>query len=73
MVIVPNREGPLVAAAAKVTVPDPLPLAPDAIAIHVALLAAVQGQPAPLVTAIAPVPPVAGIACACGDTAYEHP
>ena len=47
------------AEAANVTVPLPLPVAPVETVTHPALLAAVQAQPAPLVTAIVPEPPAA--------------
>jgi len=40
-------------------VPLPLPLAPAVTVIHAALLTAVHAQPAPAVTAVLPVPPVA--------------
>jgi hypothetical protein len=55
---VPDREGPLAAPTAKVTVPDPLPLASDAIVIHGCALDAVHGQPAAAVTLTVRVPPL---------------
>jgi hypothetical protein len=48
-VSVPDREGPFAAAMFTITLPAPLPLAPDVIVIHGWLLEAVQGQPAPAV------------------------
>jgi hypothetical protein len=39
------------------TFPDPVPLAPDVIEIHSALLTALHAQPAGIVTATAPLPP----------------
>jgi hypothetical protein len=41
-------------------VPLPVPLAPDVMVSQVALLAAVQVHPAPVVTLAVPVPPAAG-------------
>jgi hypothetical protein len=59
-VIVPLRDAePVLAAALKVTVPLPFPLAPAVTVIHAALLAAVHTQPAGIVTASDPVPPPA--------------
>jgi hypothetical protein len=40
------------------TFPDPVPLAPDVIEIHNALLAAVHAHPAGIVTATVPLPPL---------------
>lgn len=60
IVMVPAREGPVVAFARKATLPLPLPLAPCVIEIHDALLDAVQAQPPPAVTETVPVPPAAG-------------
>ena len=57
--MVPVRAGPVVAAAANVTVPAPLPLAPDVMVIHGALLDAVQAHPAAALTLTVPVPPLA--------------
>jgi hypothetical protein len=62
MVRMPVRAAPVLAAAAKVTDPLPLPLVPDVMVSHNALLAAAQGHPAPAVTAIgAPAPPATSI------------
>ena len=47
------------AAAENATVPLPEPLAPDVIVNHESLLAAVQLQPASVVTPVDPVPPAA--------------
>jgi hypothetical protein len=62
IVSVPVRPGPLFAAAVKLTLPLPVPLAPAVIVNQPSLLAAVQLQPAGAVTAIAGVdgPPAAG-------------
>jgi hypothetical protein len=73
MVIVPDRDGPVVDAAVNVTVPDPLPLAPDATVIHDALLVALHAQPAPAVTETVPLPPEAGTVCVSGDNANVQP
>jgi hypothetical protein len=69
MVSVPDRDGPVVAAAVNDTVPDPLPLAPDAMVIHEALLDALHAHPAPAVTATLPLPPDEGTVCVSGDAA----
>jgi hypothetical protein len=59
IVRVPFREVvPAFAAAVKLTVPLPEPLAPDVIVIHESLLTAVQAQPACAVTAELPAPPL---------------
>jgi hypothetical protein len=50
----------------------PLPLVPDAMVIQDALLAAVQLQPAPAVTAALAVPPLDERACEVGDTVNEQ-
>lgn len=73
MVNDPERDGPVVAAALKRTVPLPLPAAPDAIVSHDALLVAVHVQPAAAVTATLPSPPPAPIDCVSGSIAYVHP
>jgi hypothetical protein len=58
MVSVPVRAAPVLAAMAKLTVPLPVPLAPDVIVIHAALLAAVQAHPVVVETATGvPAPP----------------
>jgi hypothetical protein len=62
IVSVPDRAASLFAATAIVTVPLPLPLAPDAIEIHETLLAAVHAQPPEVITDTeVPVDPVAGM------------
>jgi hypothetical protein len=63
IVIVPLRAAPVFAATVKPTEPLPVPLAPDVIVIHDALLPAFQVHvPAEAVTATAvPVPPAAAI------------
>ena len=62
IVSVPERAGPVLAATEKVTVPFPVPLEPDPIVIHAALLVAVHAQPAAAVTDTGvPLPPAATI------------
>ena len=73
IVSVPERDGPVVGATAKLTAPFPLPLAPDAIVIHGSLLAAVQVHPVPAVTATAPAAPEAGTFCVSGAIANVQP
>jgi hypothetical protein len=63
------REVLLVGLTVKATEPGPLPDAPCVMAIQSALLTAVQGQPAPAVTAMVPGPPAAVAACAAGAIA----
>ena len=71
----PVRLFPLVFdAALKPTVPLPVPLLPDVIVSHVALLAAVHPHPAEVDTAIeVPAPPAALIDCVAGTIEYEQP
>ena len=59
-VSVPERAGPEWEAALNETVPEPVPWDPAVIVIQLALLAAVQLQPAPAVTPTLPVPPPPG-------------
>src|SRR5438552_5690761 len=61
MVRVPLRCAPVLAATVSETVPEPLPLAPAVIVIHATLLAAVQLQPAVVVTAIGVAGPAASV------------
>jgi hypothetical protein len=70
---VPERDGPVAAATANVTVPGPLPLAPDAIVIHGCVLDALQSHPAPPVTFTVRVPPAASTLCASGETSSVQP
>ena len=72
-VIVPDRDGPVVGAAVKVTIPDPLPLEPPAIVIHESWLDAVHPQPATLLTSTVPVPPLAAMVWVSGDTSKLQP
>jgi hypothetical protein len=61
IVTVPVRAAPALADTFNITVPFPLPLAPDVIDSHGALLIAVHAQPAVVVTAtLIPVAPAAG-------------
>lgn len=56
--IVPVRElAPVLAETLKVTVPPPLPVAPETIVIHGVDVAAVHAQPLVAVTVTASVPP----------------
>lgn len=59
-------------ATVNATLPFPLPLDPDVIVIHAALLCAVQLQPAALVTADDPVPPAATTDWVVGVIEYEQ-
>ena len=52
------------------TVPLPVPLAPDVIVIHDALLTAVHPQPLLAVTATLPDPPLDPKLCNVGDAEY---
>jgi hypothetical protein len=54
-----NDEALVLAAAAKLTVVDPLPLCADETVSHGALLLTVQVQPAPVVRLTLPLPPLA--------------
>ena len=58
----------MVAATVNCTVPLPLDGVADAIAIHGSLLAAVQAQPAPVVTVTGTVPPPPGTEALSGDS-----
>ena len=62
IVSVPERAGPVFAAAAKVTDPLPEPLLPDVIVSQGALLVAVQPHPLPAVTFTLLLPPADGAA-----------
>ena len=73
MVRVPSRAPPVFAATLKETPPFPLPLAPDVMVSHPALLVAVQLHPAALVTLTdVPAPPPAPIDWLVGLIAYEQ-
>lgn len=54
-----RRAVPAFAATEYPTEPEPVPAAPDAIVSQAAFDAAVQAQPAPVVTDSVPVPPAA--------------
>ena len=58
-VSVPLRALPPLAATLKLTVPAPLPLAPEVTVMNPALLTAVQLHPVAVVTARLPLPPAA--------------
>ena len=64
---------PVFAATEYSTVPLPLPLLPDVIVIQLTLLAAVQVQPVPAVTATLPVAAVAVRDRLAGATVYVQP
>ena len=67
MVMVPERAGPTFAVTLKLNRPSPLPLAPEAMAIHAVWLETVQLQPDGAVTstvaepALAPIDATAGL------------
>ena len=71
-VSVPALGGVVVAAAVYATVPEPLPLLPLVMEIQEALVVAVQVQPLVVVTAMVPLPPVAGIVWVVGETVKVH-
>ena len=60
------------AATLKPTPPLPLPVAPLVTVIQLALLAADQAQPDPAVTALLPVPPLAGNDPLVGEALKVH-
>jgi len=64
--------GPVFELATKVTFPDPLPDMPLEIDTQSAPLEAVQVQPAAVVTATVPLPPVAGRAWLVGEIVIVH-
>jgi len=74
IVTVPVRAAPVLAAIVIATEPLPLPLAPDVMVIHEALLtAAVQLQPAVAVTATGLIgPPVGATSRLAGLISYMH-
>ena len=63
---------PGLAPAVKVTVPEPVPLAPELMVIHPALLTAVHTHPFAAVTVLLPEPPEDGTDCAIGEMLGEH-
>lgn len=69
----PDRDGPDVACASKLTVPFPLPLSPERINNHCALLDAVHAQPGGAVTATLPLPPAGGSDCVWGAMLNVQP
>ena len=73
IVIVPERDPPVVEAAVNRTVPLPDPFAPDVTESHEALLVAVQSQPFPAVTATVPLPPPAATLVLVGAIENEQP
>src|SRR6476620_11257132 len=73
MVMVPERATPVLAAAVTLTVPSPLPFAPDAMVSQSVALEAVHAQPAPAVTLTFDDPPAAGIVRLAGANPNEQP
>lgn len=73
MVAVPVLSASVFAATASCTVPFPDPLLSDEMLIQLALLAAVQPQPAGAVTPTDAVPPALLMFCVDGEIANEHP
>ena len=73
IVSVADRAAPEVGAAANCTSPLPVPLAPDVIVSHGALLVAVQAQPGPVAIATEPEPPDAGTLWRSADSVYSQP
>jgi hypothetical protein len=74
IVIVPERDGPLVPSTVKLTVPLPLPPGGfDVIRIQSTLLLACQLQPPPAVTETVPLPPDDGTFCESGEIENVHP
>jgi hypothetical protein len=69
----PDRPGPVSPAIESVTVPEPLPLAPDVIVIHGCALDAVHAQPEAAVTFTVRVPPAGSMVCVKGATSNEQP
>jgi hypothetical protein len=72
-VSVADLDGPVVAATLNCTSPFPLPLEPDVIVTHGALLVAVQAHPPPAVTVTLPVPPPDPTDWLCGEIENVHP
>ncbi len=73
MVMVAERAAPMFALTSKLTVPLPLPVDPDPIVIHEALLDAVHAQPAAAVTLTGgPAPAPAPMDVFNGLIAYEQ-
>ena len=66
MVAVPLRAAPVFARMLNVTLPLPLPVAPEVTVIQVALLVVVHAHPELLVTADDPGPPPDAIDCDVG-------
>ena len=69
----PERDGPVVDAAVNRTVPFPVPLSPEEIVSHGALLVAVHAQPGAAVTATLPLPPPEATDWVSGAIAYVQP
>ena len=72
-VTIPVRAGPVLAAKVRSTPPFPVPPAVPTIAIHVALLVAVQAHDAAAATSTRVPPPPATGAMFSGDTTNEQP
>jgi hypothetical protein len=63
----------VLAAALKLTVPDPVPAPPAVTASHDALVAAAQVHPVGVVTVVDPEPPAAPTLPPTGEIEYEQP
>ena len=72
IVSMPVRAAPVFSATLKPTTPLPVPAAPDVTVSHTALLTAVHGHAAVVVTFTVPVFAVEGTFCAVGASAYVH-
>jgi hypothetical protein len=72
MVSVAIREPPVFAPTVNATVPLPVPDAPLAMTIHVALGVAVHAHWLPVSTDIVPLPPAVGTDCAPGLSVHVH-
>jgi hypothetical protein len=73
MVRLADLDGPVVAATLNCTWPLPLPLVPEVIVTHGALLAAVHAHPSPAVTVTVPAPPPGVTDWLCGEIEKVHP
>src|SRR4029434_124354 len=70
----PVRAGPEFALTVKLTVPLPLPLAPEVMLIQLSAVVLTHVQPVAVVTVTAPaLPPAAATVCARGLIATVHP
>jgi hypothetical protein len=72
MTTVPLRAAASFAATENLTTPFPVPEAPSVMVIQEFCVAAVHAQPAPAVSAVEPVPPVAGKSSDAGEIENVH-